>query len=209
MLSEAVVVGVATALALWLRPWRMFRGTRIAPAAVLACLLLPWLWASPGALPGGLVLQLSGACLLVLVLGWPMAILVLWPVALAGGWLADASAAAWLARLAWHGIAPATLGLALGAAVRRWLPHHLFVYILGRGFFATLLATVGAGVLSVAWQGVPPGIEPGEVLVGHWLIAWGEAMATGMIVAVLVAFRPEWLPTYSDRLYLPGPDAGR
>lgn len=26
---------------------------------------------------------------------------------------------------------------------------------------------------------------------------------TGMLVAIFVAFRPQWLATYSDRLYLP------
>jgi hypothetical protein len=35
-----------------------------------------------------------------------------------------------------------------GAGLRRWLPHHLFVYILGRGFFATALAVASAGALA-------------------------------------------------------------
>jgi uncharacterized membrane protein len=43
----------------------------------------------------------------------------------------------------------------------------------------------------------------GDQMVGRWLTAWSEAMITGMLVAVFVAFRPRWLATYSDALYLP------
>jgi uncharacterized membrane protein len=203
MLLEAVLVSLAAAAALALLPWRMLPGTPLVRAMILAGSVLPWLWAAPRTLPGGLVLQLSGACLLVLTLGWPLAVLMLLPIAAAGALLGGHGAADTVVQIAWHGIVPATLALGLGALTRRWLPHHLFVYILGRGFFATLLATALAGALSVAWRGTPDGMQTGEVLVGHWLMAWGEAMATGMLVAVFVAFRPQWLPTYSDHLYLP------
>lgn len=52
---------------------------------------------------------------------------------------------------------PASLTLAIGALLRRFLPHHRFA----------------------------------------------EAFLTGMCVAIAVAYRPQWLATYSDRLYLP------
>jgi uncharacterized membrane protein len=38
-----------------------------------------------------------------------------------------------------------------------------------------------------------------------WLIAWGEAFLTGALTAIFVAFRPQWLLTYSDERYLPPP----
>ena len=34
------------------------------------------------------------------------------------------------------------------------------------------------------------------------LTAWGDAMVTGMLVAIFVAYRPQWLLTWSDRMYL-------
>jgi len=40
------------------------------------------------------------------------------------------------------------------------------------------------------------------VRLGHWLMAWGEAFATGMLVAIFVAFKPQWLATWSDARYL-------
>jgi uncharacterized membrane protein len=34
------------------------------------------------------------------------------------------------------------------------------------------------------------------------LMAWGDGFMTGMMAAIFVAFRPQWLATWSDRLYL-------
>ena len=36
-------------------------------------------------------------------------------------------------------------------------------------------------------------------------MAWGDGTLTGMVCAVFVAFKPEWLATWSDTLYLHGP----
>ena len=35
-----------------------------------------------------------------------------------------------------------------------------------------------------------------------WLMAWSDGIVTGMLAAVFVAYRPEWLATWSDRHYL-------
>ena len=106
--------------------------------------------------------------------------------------------------LVWLGLVPMTLALALGAGIRRWLPHHLFVYILGRGFFATAMAGSVAGAVSVALHGVPGSLQPSDMMLARFLAAWGDAFLSGMVVAIFVAFRPQWLATYADRLYLPG-----
>jgi uncharacterized membrane protein len=37
------------------------------------------------------------------------------------------------------------------------------------------------------------------------MVAWGEAFATGALAAIFVAFRPDWLLTYSDARYLQRP----
>jgi len=41
--------------------------------------------------------------------------------------------------------------------------------------------------------------------VARWLMAWGDAFITGMLVAVFVAFAPQWLATWSDARYLHPP----
>jgi uncharacterized membrane protein len=200
---DLTIAALALAVALALRPWRGV-GPGGPPWPWLAWWAsLPLLWGADryAAIP---VLQpLSGAGLLVLMAGWPLAVLALVPVALLTGWLGDLGWVETLHRGVWLGLVPASLVMTLGAAIRRWLPQHLFVYILGRGFFATAAAGMLAGALSVALHGVPAGLRVEDVLLARWLTAWGDAFLAGMMVAIFVAFRPEWLATYTDRLYLP------
>jgi len=212
---EAALLVVTLALALWFRPWQMLRRTELQSPWLAALVILPWVWSAQKWLPSGLVLHLSGACLLVLMFGWPLAVCTLVPISLGGAWLSQTGHALswppdWSALLAealvhavWYGIAPATIALGLGMATRRWLPRHLFVYILARGFLVTALSMTLAGMLAIAWRGVPQGIDVSEMLIGRWLIGWGEAVATGMFTAIFVAYHPEWLATYSDERYLP------
>ena len=200
-LSLALVI-VALAVALALRPWRALRGAQLLHPWFASLVLMPWLWAAQRFMPGGVAVQLSGACLMVLMLGWPLAVLSLVPIAALGAWLGGIAWPQALDHLAWNGIVTATLALAIGLATRRWLPRHPFVFILGRGFLVTALATVLAGALSALVSPLPPGSELGSILLGHWLMAWGEAFATGMLVAIFVAFKPEWLAAWSDARYL-------
>lgn len=206
-----VLALAAAVLALLFKPWQALRRTALRHPWLAMLVLLPWLWSTSANLPGGLPLQLSMAALTVLMFGWPLACL---------SWLAAAVAAAWLARpavgadplawallageiAAWNGVLPGTLGLGLGLATRRWLPAHPMVYILARGFAATLLAMAATGALWVATQPLPAGAEAASLLLGRWLVAWGDAVITGMLTAIFVAYRPEWLLTWSDRRYLP------
>lgn len=207
----ALLALAAAALAAPFRPWQALRRRELRHPWLASLVLLPWLWSTAAHLPGGLPLQLSMASLTVLMLGWPLACWSWLLAALAAAWLAQPAVAsdpgAW-ASLAgtlawWNGVLPGTLALGLGLATRRWLPAHPMVYILARGFAATLLAMAATGVLWVATQPLPPGAEAGSLMLGRWLIAWGDAVATGMLTAIFVAYRPAWLLTWSDRRYLP------
>lgn len=204
LLLELALVGLAGLFALWFRPWRLLRARHLQHPWLAAMVLLPWVWGLHATMPGGVLLQMSGACLLVLMFGWPLAVLSLPAIAALGCWVGSVEAVRGIELLAWNGIVPATLALGLGWMSRRWLPAHLFVYIMARGFLGTALALSVASIAGLLWQGAPPELSLGDLIIGHWLIAWGEAVATGMLTAVFVAFRPHWLLTYSDRLYLPG-----
>lgn len=194
---------VAVCIALWLRPWRALAADGPPWPWLAACALLPFVWAADRLVEMPMAQPLSGASLLVLMMGWPLAVLALLPVAAATAWLADLSVAEAITRCFWLGFLPATVALGLGAAVRRWLPHHLFVYILGRGFFGSALAGIAAGVASAWLHPALVGIGRDDLALARGLAAWGDAFLTGMLVSIFVAFRPQWLATYTDRLYLP------
>lgn len=215
---EACLIAVALAMSLWLRPWRMLsrqaleKESHSAPTPLVTPLLatlvvLPWLWALPTLHRMPLQLQWSGACLVVLMLGWPLAI----PALVAVGGIAAVLSPSldWadaVGTIAWQGVVPATLALALGAVIRRLIGTQPFVYVLGRAFLGTAVCLFLANVLG-QWSGHSlPGVEGDLSLVARWLMAWGDAFVTGMLTAIFVAFKPEWLATWSDRLYLRKPD---
>ncbi len=201
---EAVLAVLALGVALALRPWRMLQGGLLTP--VLAALaLLPWLWLLPQKLPQGLAVQFSGASLLLLMLGWPLAVPVLVLVAGAVWVLGHTAWGAVLSQLVWVGLVPATVALGIGAALRRWLPPNLFVYTLGRGFLGPAVAVFAAGVLYELAYHLLGGNTLHDALVARWLMAWGDAFLTGLFTAVFVAFAPQWLATWSDARYLQPP----
>jgi uncharacterized membrane protein len=205
MALDLVLMALAVVLSLALRPWRAVDGA--GPPwpwfAWWACLPLMWGADRYAAMP--IVQPLSGAALLVLLSGWPLAMLALVLTAGITMWMGHLDALEALHRCVWLGIVPGTLALLGGMALRRWLPQQLFIYILGRGFFVTMLAAAASGAASLWLTGAPPGSEVADLLIARWLAASGEAFLTGMLVAIFVAFRPHWLATYSDRLYLVPP----
>lgn len=199
---ELPLLLLAVLVALALRPWRLLAsGALVSP--LLGCLaLLPWLWALPRLHTMPLQLQLSGACAVTLMLGWPLAVPVLTAVALIGGLLAPADWEVLLSQALWQGVVPATLAMMAGALLRRWTGTHPFVYILGRGFAGTALCTFAAGSLAQLAGHELVHVGGGLSLVARWLMAWGDGFMTGMMAAIFVAFRPQWLATWSDTLYL-------
>lgn len=202
-LVNACAALAATGVALWLRPWRGLDAAGPPWPWLVVWSVLPLLWGIDRYAASPLVQPMSGAVLLVLLAGWPLAVLALLPAATITLFAGHLDGIEGLYRLVWQGMVPATLALAIGAAQRRWLPHHLFIYILGRGFLGTFIACAVAGIIAIAFHPVPIGTGVNDLLIARVLAAFGESILTGMLTAILVAFRPQWLATYADRLYLP------
>ena len=205
---DLALAATALAAAAALRPWRLLGHTGPPTPWLAWGVAMPMLWSADRFVAVDLVQPLSGAGLMVLMCGWPLAVLSVVPVALAAFILGHLGWAETLHRAVWLGFVPMTLALALGAAVRRLLPKHLMVYILGRGFFATALAGVAAGALQALLAAPPAGLPLADLILARMLAAFGDAWLCGMLVAIFVAFRPQWLATYSDRLYLPADRPG-
>jgi uncharacterized membrane protein len=205
-LLAPLLVFTALAIALSFKPWRLLANTALISPLLAALVITPWLWALPWLHRMPIQLQLSGACLIGLALGWPLAVPVLCIVALTTGLIAPVPWQQQIDMALWLGIVPATLSFLLGMALRRWVWKNLFVYILGRAFLGTAICLFVSGALA-QWSGqiLTVTVEPDLAMVARWLLAWGDAVVTGMMVAVFVAFRPQWLATWSDSLYVPPP----
>jgi uncharacterized membrane protein len=202
MILELALAVPALVLALALKPWRLLRIGGVATPLLATLVVLPWLWALPALHRSPLQLHWSGAVLVLLMLGWPLAIPVLALVGLGAWAVSPLTFPQALAVAVWQGFVPATLALGLGAVLRRYLPAHPFVYLLGRGFLGALLCLFAASWLAHRLGQPLPGIDSDLGLVARWLMAWGDALVTGMLAAIFVAYRPEWLRTWSDDRYL-------
>ena len=89
MLLELSLALTALILALLLRPWRQLLSRRplvtqssgdasgLWTPLLATLVVLPWMWALPTLHQMPLQLQWSGACLVLLMLGWPLAVLTL------------------------------------------------------------------------------------------------------------------------------------
>ena len=199
---EISVILACLCASLWLKPWRMLVGTELLTPLLATLVLLPWLWALPSLHQMPLQLHWSGAPLVTLMLGWPLAVLALVAVGITTTLISGTSVDTATALIVWQGLLPATFALLLGAALRRWVTHHPFVYVLGRGFLGSVLCIFAASLLA-QWTGHDlPNVSSGLSVIAFWLMAWGDAFITGMMCAIFVAFKPHWLATWSDNLYL-------
>ena len=221
MFLEASIGLLALVIALFARPWRLLfnraplvhekhgQASGLWTPLLATLVVLPWVWALPTLHRMPLQLQWSGACLVLLTLGWPLAMPTLLLVGVLAALLSPGLA--WgdaLALAVWQGVVPATLALLLGVLLRRLIATRtfegarIFVYVLGRGFLGTALCIFLAGSLSQQAGHVLPGVGEDLSLIARWLMAWGDGVVTGMLCAVFVAFKPQWLATWSDALYI-------
>jgi uncharacterized membrane protein len=207
---EAILLLAAWAASVSVRPWRLLRpyGGELPPLVTpfLACLtLLPWIWSLPGLAALPLPLHWSGAPLVVLLLGWPLAVPVITLAGLATLLTTDASPAHALSLTVWAGLAPATAVLLLGHVVRKAFGPNPIAFILGRAFLVPMLTLAACGFCAAAFSHGLQGATAELQRVAVVLLALGEASWTCAVVSLLVAGRPQWLATWSDRIYLKRP----
>jgi uncharacterized membrane protein len=205
-LAELTLLAGALAAALVVRPWRMLRagesGPGLATPLLASLTILPWLWAWPASAAMPVPLQWSGAALAVLMLGWPLAVPVLVAAGLSTVVTTGASWAEALSTTVWSGVLPSTAVLLLGYAVRSVFGTHPAVYLLGRTFAVPLLALFAGALAAALARGGFAGMDDEALIVTAFLMAMAETIWTCAVASILVAWRPQWLATWSDSLYL-------
>jgi uncharacterized membrane protein len=167
-----------------------------------------YLWAMQAGLKvnPGLNLHLLGATVLVLTFGWPLALLGLLTVlavttAFGGaGWQVFALNAVLTAAL------PVAVSAGIHTLVHRKVPHHPFVYIFLNAFLnagVTITAVVLATATALNLAGVYTWAELIREYVRYLpLVIFPEAFISGGAMAILVVYKPHWVLTFDDDLYL-------
>lgn len=204
--AETILLALAWAAVLMVRPWRLLRpyeGKVPLATPLLASLVgVPWLWSWPGLTALSLPLHWSAAPLVVLMLGWPLAIPVLTFAGLSTMVSNGASVGEAMSLTVWSGVLPATIVLVLGYGVRKAFGHHPVAYMVGRAFFVPMLALASCGLAAALISNGLVGATGDLQRVAIALLAMGEASWTCAIVSLLVAYCPQWLATWSDEAYL-------
>ena len=202
--AELLLIGLALAASLLVRPWRMVDwrapGPSLGTPLLAALVVLPWLWSWPGLidLPPGL--RWSGAPLAVLLLGWPLAVPVLTVAGLSTMVTTGASLSQAAGITLSSGLLPATAVLVMGRGVRLAFGQHPVAYLIGRAFAVPMLALLACSTLASQLPGHVPAFVVGPQMqaLATLLLALGEASWTSAIVALCVALRPQWLATWTD-----------
>jgi len=186
---------------------RQFLPSAIAEHAWLAAIVATaFLWVLHVRSPVGLDFGLLGGALFTLVFGRARAILgllaalALHTLLTGGSWLNFGINGTLLA------VVPACAASLLQRLIERWLPRNIFVFIFGNGLFVTLVVTALASALLLAAEAAAAHAalrQLNEHLAYSLLLAWGEALVSGMIFSALVVFLPQTVLTYQQDAYLP------
>jgi uncharacterized membrane protein len=206
---ETILLALAWAGVLLVRPWRLLRPHEgqvpLATPFLASLTILPWLWSWPGLAALPFPLHWSGAPLVALMVGWPLAIPI---VTVAGASTLLTSGATLphaLELTVFSGVLPATAMLLLGHGVRKALGANPVGYMLGRAFVVPMIALGACALAGAAMGQALLGPTRELQLVATALLALGEASWTCAVASLLVAYRPQWLATWSDPMYLKRP----
>jgi uncharacterized membrane protein len=211
-LFPVIVPWAANALALlilaglvWRVPWRRL-DSGAASAWMGAGVMIMVLWMLNGTYKPGLSFHLLGMAVLTLMMGTRLALLASALVVLAT-WGAGRGAAQTLG-LNWMvcGLTPVCVVTLMLRLAQRYLPANLFVYVFLNAFLAGGLSMIAASLAGCGLLGVS-GVYTwkmlsGEALPYYFLLAWSEAFLTGLMMVILVVYRPGWVATFDDARYL-------
>ena len=187
-------------------PWRRLKDASQLNLWLGACVVLMALWSIKTGIKPGLNFHLLGATAMTLMFGPQLAILgiiiVLTAVTLAGmsGW----QGYGWNALV--MGAVPIAVSYGMYWLADRKLPNHLFVYIFLNAFFGGALAMAATGLgatLLLLWSGAYPAAYLFHDYLPYFiLMAWSEAVTTGMAITMMVVYTPQWVGTFDDARYL-------
>lgn len=171
-----------------------------------ATTLIAVLWQFAASIKPGLSFHLLGASALTLIARRDKALLGMAAVVLAScaNGSADWLAAGWSWLLG--GAVPVLVASAVLPLSRRHLPPNYFSYFFANAFFGSALSFCTAALSLLLFHLFSGSYALNylleEALPYYLLFSWSEAFTTGMVMAVLVIYRPQWVESFDDTVYL-------
>lgn len=187
-------------------PWGEIRkGTRLQVMAGVAALLAP-LWTMKAGIKPGLDLHLLGAMAASLILGPQLAIIAM-GLALLGVTVNGALPwVAWPINFVHMVLWPVGVATCIHHLVERRLPLHFFVYLFVAGFLGAAVTVMLQGLLSSLTLTLAGSYSFDYLLANYLpyflLLGFSEGWLTGMVMTLMVVYRPQWVATFDDQRYL-------
>jgi uncharacterized membrane protein len=163
----------------------------------------------PGQAPGkfyGLIFHFYGAALLTAMFGPAIALAILFPVAFLGIFVFQGG----LIEAAQHYlmvcVLPTFFAYLTIQAIQKYIPKHLFVLILGNGYVAAFMSVILSGtsllILKMLFTGSGTHFDLEGWILGLIIIAFMEGSLSGMLLAIFLIFKPNWVSTYNESAYM-------
>lgn len=201
-LAALAVLGYALRRA----PWRRFASSEAVHVWYGTIFALVVLWSVRATIEHVVVIHLLGTAGFALASGGPLALVggavVVALSALVHGTPLPNVPLVFLLSVA----LPVAVALALLRATQRHLPPNFFVYAFAGSFLGPALGFGAAGVAGAATLALT-GAADAAVVFGEYVpyliyLAFAEGTLTGMLVTLLVVYRPQWVATFDDARYL-------
>ncbi len=188
-------------------PWYHLKQSEDAHVFFAASILLWLAWRTGVGITGGMEFHLLLATSVTLMFGWQFAVFA---TSLAQLCLTLEGTGDWLGyslNLWVNGMIPIAVTFGLFKILYISLPKHFFIYIYGSAFFGGALSmaisrSVGMAILLLS--GAYTWLQLQDQSVFIFIMLFPEAFINGLIMTVLVAYRPTWVSSFSDQHYLKG-----
>lgn len=187
--------------------WRMLGDAANLNIFLAATVAVLGLWLIKTGIRPGLNFHLLGATVLTLMFR-PLFALFSIALVTAAISLWSGEYAAYPANWLLMGVVPVGVSWAIYTLTDRKLPNHLFIYIFLNAFFGAAIAILFVGLASTGFVALS-GLYPLSYLLEEYLpyfllMAFSEAFITGMLITMMVIYKPEWVATFDDQRYLLG-----
>jgi len=203
----SVAGGVALAFALRGAPWKAWlAGSERQWVWFGSMALLLVVWAMNAGITPGLTVRFLLMTALTLMHGWHLAVVAGALVLVVFSVLGLAEWQAFGANLLCLAVVPALFTAWFHELVHARLPHNYFIYFfittcLGSALAFCLTGLVRVGLMAASGTLAEAHVGP-EFFAILPLMSFGEAVVNGTLVAMAVIYRPQWVMSFDDRLYL-------
>lgn len=164
------------------------------------------IWSAQAGIKTGLSVHFLALTALTLAFGWRSAFILCLPACLGLILLAKLSIMQLPHYLVLSGLFPILISYAVFKFSYHYLPRNIFVFIFVAGFFNAGFTGSSHLVINALYQWLNGNYDWNTIYTSYLmllpLLIFPEGLLNGMVIAVLVVFKPEWLRLFSDRDYL-------